>query len=916
MPMAVIAGFVAAYYTPGARPAIAEFGRYAFPAIGADRAARRRRAARASAGAAMLSAGVVLLVAMIALSYASQLLTLTCASMPDVSVAIPVRDGGALLARACCARSRARRSRTSCSSATRARATARASSRARTARACSRSPPAQLQPRRHAQPADARGRAARTWRSSPRTPSRRTSAGSSACWGASRWPTTWRSSTAPTGRAPDASPAVRIELRAAGSARSRPTAPPQRRAPGRAASGDAAGDRADRPARLLHRRQRVRRARGLASGCRSARSPTPRTGCSRSTCCAPATPRRSCPQAAVLHSHAYTPAAAAAPLLRRVARAARGLRLARARLAAAPAARGCAARSGARARELRRDGARAARAPATLAAVAAPPARAPRGRAARLARRPAAARALRRRLSLEGATPSFDAARGPRARSTRVTERPHSDAPPTQRSSDRRAPLEGRPQRPVREPAPAHLPDLHATSAAHAAVPRSSPSRCASRRWSAACGCARTRATRSCAGARALVSRARPAGRHRDPELPRRRARARRSCASIRKTVPRGHGARDRRRRLQRRRARRGAARDRRASTCSSRPSATAASPPTSTAGCARATAERDVVVLNSDVEALPSWLACLQYARLRARGRCGDRRRRSCCTPTGASSSAAPCATATRPSGSTTATASSRPTGARPDAPSPALAVTGACMYVRREAIERVGAVRRALPDGLRGRRLVPARLAGGLPRALLPRRAQLVHHESVTRGTEVGERERESQRAVLGALGGLLRRAPTCARRRDGRAADRLRDRGHRRRRRAPRHLRAPQPAADARPRGRAVHARRAARLVRRCARRCTASRTTTSSARRSRERRRDQGRDLVDDGGAGLAGERPARHPRVLRAGHRDLLLPRRRARAPRGARLLPPGVPLHDDLLVEPRAPARARASTPS
>ena len=33
MPIAVVAGFEAAFYTPGARPFIAEFGRYAFPAI-------------------------------------------------------------------------------------------------------------------------------------------------------------------------------------------------------------------------------------------------------------------------------------------------------------------------------------------------------------------------------------------------------------------------------------------------------------------------------------------------------------------------------------------------------------------------------------------------------------------------------------------------------------------------------------------------------------------------------------------------------------------------------------------------------------------------------------------------------------------------------------------------------------------
>jgi hypothetical protein len=76
MPLAVVAGFEAAYYTTQPRPLIAEFGRYAFPAIGplallvvgALHAFGRRR---------MLDVGVALLVAMIAFSYASQLLTLT-----------------------------------------------------------------------------------------------------------------------------------------------------------------------------------------------------------------------------------------------------------------------------------------------------------------------------------------------------------------------------------------------------------------------------------------------------------------------------------------------------------------------------------------------------------------------------------------------------------------------------------------------------------------------------------------------------------------------------------------------------------------------------------------------------------------------------------------------------------------------
>ena len=76
MPIAVVAGVEAAFYTTGVRPVIAEFGRYAFPAIvplvafavGSLHAFGRRR---------MLYVGAGLLVAMLALSYAAQLTTLT-----------------------------------------------------------------------------------------------------------------------------------------------------------------------------------------------------------------------------------------------------------------------------------------------------------------------------------------------------------------------------------------------------------------------------------------------------------------------------------------------------------------------------------------------------------------------------------------------------------------------------------------------------------------------------------------------------------------------------------------------------------------------------------------------------------------------------------------------------------------------
>ncbi len=76
MPVAVIMGFEAAYFTTSPRVLIAEFGRYAFPAIGPV-AILVVGALHAFGRRWMLTAGVLLAVAVLALSYASQLLTLT-----------------------------------------------------------------------------------------------------------------------------------------------------------------------------------------------------------------------------------------------------------------------------------------------------------------------------------------------------------------------------------------------------------------------------------------------------------------------------------------------------------------------------------------------------------------------------------------------------------------------------------------------------------------------------------------------------------------------------------------------------------------------------------------------------------------------------------------------------------------------
>jgi GT2 family glycosyltransferase len=76
-----------------------------------------------------------------------------------------------------------------------------------------------------------------------------------------------------------------------------------------------------------------------------------------------------------------------------------------------------------------------------------------------------------------------------------------------------------------------------------------------------------------------------------------------------------------------------------------------------------------------------------------------------------------------------------------------PTLAATGACMYIRRHALERLGPFDEAFPMafedvdyGLRAWR-------AGLEVVYEPA-ARLYHHESATRGTEQGERELRSQR------------------------------------------------------------------------------------------------------------------------------------------------------------------------
>ncbi len=161
--------------------------------------------------------------------------------------------------------------------------------------------------------------------------------------------------------------------------------------------------------------------------------------------------------------------------------------------------------------------------------------------------------------------------------------------------------------------------------------------------------------------------------------------------------------------------------------------------------GLRAADQQRDVVVLNSDMEARPGWLACLQYAASQE------------------DDVAIVGARLLYPDGRIQFAGTVRNLGApewfdhryrfKPDnwgpaaLPGPVLAVTGACMYVRREAIERIGLLDERYPMAYEDVDWCLRAWEAGMRVMYFPG-ASLYHHESVTRGTDVGERERESQR------------------------------------------------------------------------------------------------------------------------------------------------------------------------
>jgi GT2 family glycosyltransferase/glycosyltransferase involved in cell wall biosynthesis len=153
----------------------------------------------------------------------------------------------------------------------------------------------------------------------------------------------------------------------------------------------------------------------------------------------------------------------------------------------------------------------------------------------------------------------------------------------------------------------------------------------------------------------------------------------------------------------------------------------------------------RDVVILNSDIEALPRWLECLQYAARRRPdvGIVGAQLQ----YPDGRIQSGGTVRNRDQPEWFDHRYRF-KPVGWGPaNQTSASLAVTGACMYVCREAIERVGLLDERYGMAYEDVDWCLRVWSAGLRVVYFPA-ARLIHHESVTRGTDMGERERASQR------------------------------------------------------------------------------------------------------------------------------------------------------------------------
>ena len=179
--------------------------------------------------------------------------------------------------------------------------------------------------------------------------------------------------------------------------------------------------------------------------------------------------------------------------------------------------------------------------------------------------------------------------------------------------------------------------------------------------------------------------------------------------------------------------------------------------------GLRAARPDEDAVLLNSDVVAHAGWLEALQHAAYERRG--AGIPARKLLYPDGTIQFAGMVRNPSTRSGSTTATAGKPADLPEAQVTQATLAVTGACMYITRAHARRDRPARRGLRDGLRGRRLLPARVGRRLPRRLRPRRRAHAPRVQDARARRRATRELRVAGALLGALGRLARPRATCA-------------------------------------------------------------------------------------------------------------------------------------------------------
>jgi GT2 family glycosyltransferase/glycosyltransferase involved in cell wall biosynthesis len=161
--------------------------------------------------------------------------------------------------------------------------------------------------------------------------------------------------------------------------------------------------------------------------------------------------------------------------------------------------------------------------------------------------------------------------------------------------------------------------------------------------------------------------------------------------------------------------------------------------------GLRAANPQQDAVILNSDMVARPGWLASLQFAAYQAddigivSGKLlyEDERIQFAGTIRNAAA----------PEWFDHRHRFRRADWGPANVPQSVLAVTGACMYVKREVFDRIGLLDEGYQMAYEDVDLCLRAWQAGF-RVLYWPGAELYHLESVTRGTEVGERERSSQR------------------------------------------------------------------------------------------------------------------------------------------------------------------------